>query len=140
MKFSISDSIPRTALVTGGARQRAIVQALAGAGFAVALQCHCDIAEDIPAGAIGLPTDLSDETETEALPDRARKAIGPIGVLINAASMIERDTWDDANRATWDMHIETNLRAPFLLIQQFAKALPPSAEGVIINLLDQQIC
>jgi NAD(P)-dependent dehydrogenase (short-subunit alcohol dehydrogenase family) len=38
------------------------------------------------------------------------------------------------------MHIETNLRAPFVLIQQFAKALPPPHEGVVINLLDQRIC
>jgi NAD(P)-dependent dehydrogenase (short-subunit alcohol dehydrogenase family) len=140
MKFSISDAIPRAALITGGQAQYAMVHALAGAGFRVALQCHSEIAEDVPPGAIGLPADLSDEAQTIALLGRAADALGPIGVLINAASTIERDTWDDANRATWDMHIETNLRAPFVLIQHFANALPPSREGVVINLLDQQIC
>ena len=69
-----------------------------------------------------------------------RRLIGPIGVLVNGASAVGRDTWDDATRATWDMHIETNLRAPFVLIQQFAQALPASQEGVVINLLDQRIC
>jgi NAD(P)-dependent dehydrogenase (short-subunit alcohol dehydrogenase family) len=70
---------------------------------------------------------------------RANEAVGPIGVLINAATTIEHDTWDDANRATWDMHIQTNLRAPFVLIQHFARALPASSCGVVINLLDQRI-
>ena len=51
-----------------------------------------------------------------------------------------RDTWDAAPRATWDMHIETNLRAPLVLIQRFAMALPASQEGVVINLLDPRIC
>ena len=138
MKFSIPDTIPRAALVTGGARQSAIVNALTEAGFAVALQCQPDA--DVPKGVVPLPADLTDETATAALLGRATAALGPIGVLINAASTIERDTWDDAARATWDMHIETNLRAPFVLIQQFAKALPPPREGVVINLLDQRVC
>jgi hypothetical protein len=140
MKFSIPDTIPRAALITGGPRQSAMARALAEAGFSIALQCHPEIDEDFPAGAIILPADLSDEDQTAALLGRASEAIGPIGVLINAASTIERDSWDDASRATWDMHIQTNLRAPFVLIQQFARALSPPHEGVVINLLDQRLC
>ena len=64
---------------------------------------------------------------------------GPIGVLVNGATAMRRDAWDDAIRTTWDMHIETNLRAPFILIRHFASALPPAAEGVVINLLDQRV-
>jgi NAD(P)-dependent dehydrogenase (short-subunit alcohol dehydrogenase family) len=139
MKFSIPDSIPRAALITGGPRQSAMAHALADAGFAIALQCHADFADQLPAGAIVLHADLSDEAQTSGLLGKATEALGPIGVLVNAASTIERDQWDDANRATWDMHIQTNLRAPFVLIQQFARALPASHEGVVINLLDQRI-
>ena len=140
MKFTIPDSIPRGALITGGAVQCGMAHALAEAGFAIAIQCQASIDEDLPAGAIVLPADLADENQTSVLVTRAAAAVGPIGVLINAASTLERDAWDDASRATWDMHIETNLRAPFVLIQQFARALPPSREGVVINLLDQRLC
>jgi NAD(P)-dependent dehydrogenase (short-subunit alcohol dehydrogenase family) len=140
MKFTISETIPRTALITGGMRQWALVNALTGAGFAVALQCLPGDETDGPAGVVPLPADLSDEAQTAALLGRAAEALGPIGVLINAANTIERDTWDEATRATWDMHIETNLRAPFVLIQHFAKALPAAHEGVVINLLDQRLC
>ena len=140
MKFDIPETIPRAALVTGGARQLAMVHALTDAGFAVALQCQPEADMDIPAGVMPLQADLSDETQTASLLGRATTVLGLIGVLVNAASTIEHDTWDNVTRATWDMHIETNLRAPFVLIQHFAKALPPPHEGVVINLLDQRVC
>jgi NAD(P)-dependent dehydrogenase (short-subunit alcohol dehydrogenase family) len=141
MKFTIPATIPRAALITGGAPQMAIAGALAGAGFAIALQCHSDVAEGLPQGTVLLPADLADEEQTAALLDRAATALNrPIGVLVNGASAVGRDTWDATTRATWDMHIETNLRAPWVLIQNFARALPASQEGVVINLLDQRIC
>ncbi len=139
MNFVIPDSIPRAALITGGEQRLDIAWALADAGFAVALQCHADIAADLPPRVVPLQADLSDEAETVALIGRATAAVGPIGVLVNGAGAIARDTWDDGTRATWDMHIETNLRAPFVLIQHFAKALPARNEGAVINLLDQRI-
>jgi NAD(P)-dependent dehydrogenase (short-subunit alcohol dehydrogenase family) len=139
MKFTIPDTIPRAALITGGAHQAAITQILRQAGFAVAVQCTDD-PDDPPEGTISLQADLSDEAQTAALIGRAIAALGPIGVLINGTGAFARDAWDDVTRATWDMHIETNLRAPFVLIQQFARALPPAAEGVAINLLNQRIC
>ena len=45
------------------------------------------------------------------------------------------DEWDDATRESWDVHMETDLRAPFVLIQAFGRALPADAEGVVINML-----
>jgi NAD(P)-dependent dehydrogenase (short-subunit alcohol dehydrogenase family) len=137
----IPDTIPRAALVTGGQQPAglAIAHALSMSGFAVAIQCQQAIEAELPPGAIVLPADLSDEAQTAALVGRATAALGPIGVLVNSASIVERDAWDDATRATWDMHIETNLRAPFVLIQSFARALRPPHEGVAINLLDQRI-
>ena len=135
---AIPASIPRAALVTGGQQQSAMARALLRAGFAVAVQYSSDD-EDTLDHTVALRADLTDEPQTAGLIARATAALGPIGVLINAASTREPDQWDDATRATWDMHIETNLRAPFVLIQQFAKALAPPHEGVAINLLDQRV-
>ena len=74
-----------------------------------------------------------------ALLPRATAALGPIGVLVNNASPFERDEWHDATRASWDAHIEPGLRAPFVLMQHFARALPADAEGAVINMLDQRV-
>ena len=138
------------ALVTGGAQRlgRAIALALAGAGHPVAIHCHHsqDAAEataaDIRAAggrAAIVAADLRDEAATAGLLGRAAAAVGPVGVLVNNASTFERDEWDTADRASWDAHLEPNLRAPFVLTQAFARALPPAMEGVVINMLDERV-
>jgi len=141
----IDDAIPRTALVTGGARRlgAAIVRGLAGAGFRVAIHCHeSRAAADALAAEIGgtvVQADLADEAAVQALLPAAAAQIGPVGVLINNASTFERDEWSTATRASWDAHLEPNLRAPFVLMQAFARQLPAAAEGAIVNLLDQRV-
>jgi len=150
MAANILPAIPRAALVTGGGRRigRAIALALAEAGFDVAVHYHLS-AEDADATcedvhrrgrkAIALRADLGDEAQTVDLLARAAKALGSIGVLVNNASPFERDEWHDATRASWDAHIEPGLRAPFVLMQGFARALPDAAEGAVINMLDQRV-
>ncbi len=148
--MDLPSNVPRVALVTGGAVRlgRAIVLALAGAGFGVAIHCNHSRAEaDGLAAEIALAggraavlqADLANETAVAALMPDAAAALGPVGVLVNNASVFERDEWDDATRATWDRHLEPNLRAPFVLIQALARALPGGAEGVVVNLLDQRV-
>ncbi len=147
---AISPAIPRAALVTGGAARlgRAIALALAEAGFAVAVHCRASgeaaarTAADIRTRGVRatvLPAELSCEEAVARLLPAATAALGPVGVLVNNASTFERDEWQDATRASWDAHIEPNLRAPFLLMQHFARALPLEAEGVVINMLDQRV-
>jgi len=146
----ISPAIPRAALVTGGARRlgAAIAEALAAAGFDIAISYATsgDAATETVARlggmgrrAVALAADLAEEAQVADLLPRAVAALGPIGVLVNNASAFERDEWHDATRASWDSHIEPNLRAPFVLTQAFARALPPAAEGVVINMLDQRV-
>jgi NAD(P)-dependent dehydrogenase (short-subunit alcohol dehydrogenase family) len=147
---SVPSSIPKTALVTGGARRlgRAIALELARHGFDIAVHCGTSVEdaettrdEIIALGrrAVVLPVDLTVETQVAGLIGAATRALGAIGVLVNNASVFERDEVCDASRASWDAHMEPNLRAPFVLMQAFAKALPAGAEGVVINMLDQRV-
>ncbi len=146
----IPPTIPRAALVTGGAKRlgRAIALALAGSGFDIAVHCHCSTDEaeatcaEIRAHgrrAVVLAANLALEAEVERLLDEAAAALGPIGVLVNNASAFDRDEWDSVTRESWDAHLEPNLRAPFVLMQRFARLLPAAAEGVAINLIDQRV-
>jgi NAD(P)-dependent dehydrogenase (short-subunit alcohol dehydrogenase family) len=146
----ISANIPRAALVTGGAQRigRAIALGLAADGFDIAVHCQtsreagaasCEEIRRLGRRAVLLQADLGNEAMTQALLPKAAAALGPIGVLVNNASPFERDDWDDASRASWDAHIEPGLRAPFVLIQNFARALPQAAEGAVINMLDQRV-
>lgn len=148
--MAIPQTIPRTALVTGGAKRlgRAMALALAGAGFDVAIHHATSIDEALATAAdivalgrraIALRGDLAQEAEVARLVPEAIAALGPLGVLVNNASAFDRDEWHDATRETWDRHIEPNLRAPFVLAQAFARALPPDREGVVVNMLDQRV-
>ena len=142
--------VPYAALVTDGAGPigRALALALADAGFAVAVH-HRGAAVEA-AGltseigrrggrAATLEADLASERATAALVARAEADLGPIGVLVNSAGVFEDDTIETATRASWDRHLETNLRAPFVLMQEFARRLPAAAGGVVVNILDRRV-
>jgi NAD(P)-dependent dehydrogenase (short-subunit alcohol dehydrogenase family) len=141
---------PKTALVTGGSRRigRAIVQALAADGFSVCIHHNASgdeaqaLAAEITAAggrAETIEADLMDESATAQLIARAGEALGPVDLLINNASVFERDEADSVTRESWDLHMEVNLRAPFVLTQAFARALPAGLEGNVINILDQRV-
>lgn len=142
--------MPRAALVTGGAQRigAALVTALSQDGWAVAIHyrtagnaAQALAAEIVQRGgrAVALEADLAIEAETASLLKRASAALGPIGCLVNNASIFENDTALEATRESWDAHMATNLRAPFVLMQNFARALPDSVEGCIVNLLDERV-
>jgi NAD(P)-dependent dehydrogenase (short-subunit alcohol dehydrogenase family) len=138
----------KTVLVTGAAKRlgRAIALHLAGAGWNVAIHYHgsADEAEaaagevrSLGVKAATLKANLSREEETAQLITRAADEIGPLTALINSASLFENDDWQSASRASWDAHMETNLRAPFLLSQTFARQVP--GKGAIVNIIDQRV-
>ena len=138
------------ALITGGARRigRALVVACADAGFDVAIHVRVvdDQAETAAADvrargrkATILACDLRKESTTVALVGEAEAELGAVTLLVNSASVFEDDAFEGMNRASWDAHMETNLRAPLVLAQTFARRLPAGREGLIVNLLDQRV-
>lgn len=147
---ALPDDMPRAALVTGAARRigRAIARDLAAHGWAVAVhhrgsrsEAEALVAEILEAGgrAVSLAADLALETDSAGLVGRAVDALGPLGCLVNNAAVFERDGADDATRASWDAHLEPNLRAPLVLSQHFARQLPGGKSGLVVNLLDQRV-
>ena len=141
---------PGIALVTGAARRigRAIAEGLAADGWAVAVHARAGDAEaramvqSLGARAALVTADLAVESQVAGLIGRAADALGgPVTCLVNNASAFEHDDAATATRESWDKHIEANLRAPFVLMQQFAKQRDGAKPigGCIINLLDQRV-
>lgn len=148
------------ALVTGaGARLgQAMAVYLAARGYDVAVHyassrggAEDTVAQVQAAGqqAVALQADLLDDAAVADLLPRAATALGgPITCLINNASIFEYDTLASATRESWDRHIGSNLRAPFLLTQAMqAQGLAahtdpagePLASGLIVNMIDQRV-
>jgi NAD(P)-dependent dehydrogenase (short-subunit alcohol dehydrogenase family) len=139
-----------TALVTGGARRigRAIVEDLAAHGFAVAIHCNRSrteadaLAAKIIAGggrAAVVAADLTDMDAVGDLVGQAQAALGPIPLLVNNASLFEDDSVLDFDWRAWDRHFAVHVKAPALLAQNFARALPAGQEGLIVNMIDQRV-
>ncbi|MGF1660428.1 MAG: SDR family oxidoreductase [Rubrimonas sp.] len=152
---------PGAALVTGAARRigRALALDLAAQGWAVAIHCNGSEAEAqataSEARAAGAPmaaavrADLLDRGAVDDLVGRAARALGaPLTLLVNNASIFERDSLSDATRESWDRHIDSNLWAPFRLTQAFAAQAPeagtdaeglPVARACVVNMIDQRV-
>ena len=151
---------PGRALVTGaGARLgRAMALYLGARGWDVAVHYASsekgaretvEALKELGRHAVSLKADLLDETQVQALlPNAAAKLGGPITCLINNASIFEYDTVSTATRDSWDRHIESNLRAPFVLTQALAAQAPdavadaggePVAQTMVLNMLDQRV-
>ena len=147
-------------LVTGAGKRlgRAMALYLADRGHDVAVHyaTSSDAADEVVAeirsrgrAAVALQADLLDEAQVTGLLPAASAALGgPITCLVNNASIFEYDTLQSATRTSWDRHIESNLRAPFVLTQALAaQDLPilqddagePLASGLVVNMIDQRV-
>jgi NAD(P)-dependent dehydrogenase (short-subunit alcohol dehydrogenase family) len=148
------------ALVTGAGKRlgRAMALHLAGRGHDVALHYASSRvgAEETAAEAralgvqaVVLQADLLNEEATAGLVPAAAAALGgTLTVLINNASIFEHDTIESATLESWNRHMGSNLRAPFVLTQAFAAQAPkaaddahgePVARGVVVNMIDQRV-
>ena len=140
----------RTVLITGAGRRigRALAEDLGASGWHVAVHYHhsSDEADEVVAAiaakggkAAAVQADLGDAASVAALVPKAVAAIGPLGCLINNASIFERDEIDTATLGSWDRHIAINLRAPFFLSQAFAAQGDAKGRRAIINIIDERV-
>lgn len=140
----------KTALVTGGAKRvgQAICRDLAADGFAVAVHCNRsrEEAESLVAEintnggkAATVQADLRDRTQAAALVDDVTATLGPLGLVVNNASLFEDDSVADFDDAVWEAHFALHLKAPVTIARAFAEALPEGQDGLIVNIVDQRV-
>ena len=138
------DLTGRVAVVTGGNRGigRGIATALAGAGASVAI-----IARDeeknretlaqlhtLGVAASAFQLDLTDRARIKPTLDEIERALGPIDILVNNAAMAILKGVLEQTPEEWDLVIETNLNAPFLLAKYVAESMVKRRRGgKIIN-------
>lgn len=147
-EFESATQAPPLALVTGAARRigAALARALAEDGFRLALHCHNSTQE-----AEALALQLSHEGHPEPLviaqdlaaTDAADAIFAQLPeaprLLVNNASLFEEDQLGALNMAVWERQMAVNLRAPVLLTDRFARALPAGASGLIVNITDAKL-
>ncbi len=140
----------RTAIVTGGAHRigRALVLALAGAGCDIVLhynQSH-EAAQETATDARALGArvvvhqlDLSRIEAIDSLTTLASYSLAPASILINNAGGFAKDKLADLTLEGWTTTFQTSLRAPVFLTQAFARALPQTEQGAVVNITDWRV-
>lgn len=141
----------RVALVTGGSGGigEAICLALASKGYAVIVNYLSDqekakrvVSKITDAGgrAIALRADVSKTNEVESLMKQALSEFGSISVLVNNASgRIGAKLFLETEWADIESHIDTQLRAAFLLSKACVPHMQRAKFGRIINIVSEVI-
>ncbi|GAA2734793.1 glucose 1-dehydrogenase [Actinocorallia aurantiaca] len=138
----------RVALVTGGSsgigRGMAVALGRAGAKVVVAARGEEALRDTVAelrshgCDAAYVRADLGRRDEVAEAAEHAVGFFGEIDVLVNSAGVNPRPHMDALTEGEWDLTMDVNLRAPFLLGQRFGPKMAGRGWGRIINVSSQQ--
>jgi NAD(P)-dependent dehydrogenase (short-subunit alcohol dehydrogenase family) len=101
----------------------AVAAAIAGEG------CPCEYVQ----------ADLQIEDDCRNVVRQAARRFGSLHGLVNAAGLTDRGTLDDTTVELWDLLMNVNARAPFILTQEAARVMKENhVHGSIVNIISDQ--
>jgi len=139
----------RKIIITGGATRigAAIAKKLSGANKEIVIHFNKSkskaeslkkMLENKGSKVYLIKADLSKEKEINKIIQFSKKKLKYFDCLINNASLFENDNIENFTSDSWDKHIKINLKAPAILIKQFAKNIRGKNNN-IINIIDQRV-
>ena len=150
MRIDLTDKV---ALVTGSAHRvgRAIALELAKNGVHILVHYNRsnpsqvrDTLHDIKShgvDAFEIQSDISQVEGVDAVFDAVRERFGRLDIVVNSASVFQRRELLEVSLDDWDLTMNVNLRAPFLITQRTAAVMADNAipGGTIVNICDQGV-
>jgi len=138
------DWLNRRVLVTGGAVRlgRAISERLLRDGAEVVVhyggseEAARSLAAEWPGKVQLVQADLSQAKAVQNLIPNVVEAGGALDGLVNSAAIFLDGSLVETTLEIWEKQHAINLRAPFFLLQAFAKQLPEGRDGVVVNIAD----
>jgi NAD(P)-dependent dehydrogenase (short-subunit alcohol dehydrogenase family) len=141
----------KNVLITGAGKRigSSIAKSLAANNWNIALHYNSseketkklsiELQETYNVKTVCIQADLSDLKQLKKIIPTVTKSIGHISCLINNAASFEYDSIYSLSSDSWDMHMNTNIRAPLFLSQSFVENIPKKINGNIINIIDQRV-
>jgi 3-oxoacyl-[acyl-carrier protein] reductase len=138
----------KVACVTGAATGigRAIAQALAAAGAAVAVNhfSQAAAAGEVVAGivaaggkAAAYDADVTDPAAVARMVDQAEDALGGIDILVNNAGILLEKPFLELGMEDWQRVIAADLTSVFICSQALLKRMAPRKAGCVINVASE---
>ncbi len=84
--------------------------------------------------AIAVAADVSNEPDCIALVEAARKAYGPVDILVNDAALTYYLPTDTFPTNRWFRCFAVNVHGPFMMSKEVLKDMIPRRSGVIVNI------
>ena len=134
----------KVAVVTGAARGigRAVAQLFAEAGarivaadiLAEAAAETASLVRDAGFEAVGIGTDISDETSVKAMFDQAETTFGGVDILVHSAAIFPKYALLDMTVEQWDKIHAVNMRGSFLTVREALRRMIAAEKGgAIVN-------
>jgi NAD(P)-dependent dehydrogenase (short-subunit alcohol dehydrogenase family) len=140
----LKDLNGNVAIITGAGRGigKDIALRLAGEGCCIVavsrtvseLEKTVDEIKDKGGKAIAVVADLSNKNETDRLISRSIEHFQKIDILINNAAVLFSSPFTKISEEQWDVTMNVNLKAAFLLSQKVLKVMEKQKSGYIINI------
>jgi len=124
----------KTALVTGAAKRvgREIALGLARRGANIVVHYNTSAAEarqavteirKLGVDAVAVKADQSDAGQVKRAVAQAVRKLGEIDVLVASAAVYKKTPFDTLTEADWNLHIDANLKGPFLFSLEVGRRL-----------------
>ena len=141
----------RVAVITGGAGHIgfAIGESLAELGANVVVldlnlenceQVSQQLGKQFKVETLALSIDLANEDELKSIPGKVLDRFGRLDVLVNCAAMVGTSAltgwavpFSQQSSESWNLALNINLTAPFILTQACSESLARSGHGTVIN-------
>lgn len=122
----------RNAIVVGGTGNigRAVIDKLRAEGLRVVCAAE-DVREETPDA---VRVDVTDEASVASMFEKAERALGPVGVLINCAGVGVFTSILETSVADWRRTLDVNLTGAFLCSREAFKRMKAHGGGRIIHI------
>jgi NAD(P)-dependent dehydrogenase (short-subunit alcohol dehydrogenase family) len=135
------DFTGRVAIVTGASRGlgRAAAERLHERGASVAVNARDaaranEVARAIGDRALAVPGDITAAGVPGEIVTRTLDRFGRVDILVNNAAHARSTRFDQLGVEEWRLALETNMTAPFLMIQAALPAMKAQSYGRVINI------
>ncbi len=131
-------TVEKTAIVTGAGKRvgAVIARSLLADGWMVVAHVHHD-ADEVPDGAAKAVADLADTHCAQEIFEAA-KGLPPVRLLVNNAARFAHDAFGDFSASEFNSHMNVNVRAAALLIEELARQ-HSSGDALVVNMLDSKL-
>ena len=126
-----------SAVVTGGGKGigAAIAGRLLAAGAKVVVSGRDAAALATVKGAVPVVCDVAKPADVARLAEEARRAVGPIAIVVNNAGIAPSAKFVDTDEETWERVMQTNLAGTYRVTKAFVgDVVAAGARGRIINI------